>query len=237
MELFQLVFAILLLGMVTPCLSASSNQSSQSDAVAENVRTETAVLKYLELALHPTHLVGRLDFHGTCDYKSGGYVLFPTINTEPPPNGVSGLAAVREIFRNDPNVVVTESSSQIIRIKIGKISSIILNTKLPKLKLSQIARYNPAWPGAIDMIVESNNVSAAMAKLNVRHVSVLLMGGVQLPLETVPHLPQFLKDTTVNQAFDLIAKTFHGIVLYGECTNPGREGLINTDFYWLPSKR
>ncbi len=42
------------------------------------------------------------------------------------------------------------------------------------------------------------------------------------PLEGRPHLPPLIENVTMDDALNLVAKSFNAIVMYGACTNPNR---------------
>jgi hypothetical protein len=50
------------------------------------------------------------------------------------------------------------------------------------------------------------------------------------PVEGAPHLPRLTQNLTADEALDLVATTFKGIVLYGICTLPDGKGLFQVDF-------
>jgi hypothetical protein len=50
------------------------------------------------------------------------------------------------------------------------------------------------------------------------------------PREGLPHLPETIQNMTVDQALDVIARTFKGIVIYGECARSNGERSFWIDF-------
>ena len=88
-------------------------------------------------------------------------------------------------------------------------------------------QYNPTL--AIGAIESTKEVEAAMRKLQVRPVPAI---GVQLlaePAKGLPHFPPSMKNVTVEQALDSIAKTFKDVVVYGACTRLFWVGLVGVD--------
>lgn len=195
-------------------------------------RHEDDVLKYLRSVVRSSGKVIRLYYRGACDPKSAAPVPFPFTKVQPPAKGTTGLAAVRDIFRNDKNVTVTEKPVGIIRIWIGKMPSPILGTKLPLVTLEPDEQYNPML--AIGAIQSTKEVEAAMRALEVDKVLALAGGSVvKQPAKRLSHLPPSIKGVTMDQALDVIAKTFQGIVIYGACatpTGPSGERLLWIDF-------
>lgn len=234
MKLAKVAFAIIMLGSAVTYLDARCARNSQQESVAASQRSEDTVIKYLQLALAPAGKAFRIYFRGSCSAQGGARVLFPLIDAQPPAKGQRGLEGARDIFRKDSDVTVTEGPPGIVRIKIGNVSTAILSTRLPFVKLTQTAQYNPEGPGgAIDMIEGTRPIETAMARLGLRQVPVFYIGAREPALSTLPHLPPSIKDVTLDQALDSIAKTFRGVVTYGECTRPNGTDLIDIEFQWL----
>lgn len=229
-----LIFTFLLGGAIG-CCDASNVQGDQQESLAASFQAEHEVITNLSLALVSSGQVARIFFHGTCRIEHGENVLFPVLHVHSPTKGQSGLHAVREIFRDNPNVAVSQDSSGIIRIWIGKLSTTILDGNLSSLKLSQDAQYNPDGPdGAIYTIEHTEEARAAMAKLKIRQAIMLYIGGSEPALEKLPHLVPLITNNTIQQTLDTIAKTFRGAVTYGECQLPDGENLIDIEFVGFP---
>ena len=94
----------------------------------------------------------------------------------------------------------------------------ILRARISILNLNQDAQYSGAM--AIAKIESSPEVQAAMQKLGIggrsRSISIIL----EPPAEGRPHLPPSIENLTMDQALDVVARTFRGVVLYGACTQP-----------------
>ena len=234
MKLGGIVLAILLaIGSITP-LDARGAPHGQDQSRGERLQGEQTVIKDLQLALAHTGKTARIYFHAACYQGDDSRVLFPVIDVQPLQSGESGLEAVQKIFRNDKDVRVTETRSGIVTIVIGKVSGAILSTKLPLLKLSRSARYNPGGPGgAIDTIESAAVVKAAAHKLGIQQEPYFYIGLVEPLMKTLPHLLPEMRNVTVDQALDTIARTFPGVVVYGECTRPDGGVLIDINFDWF----
>jgi hypothetical protein len=231
MKLRGVAHIVFLVGSVWGCLSAAAlPQAKQRWYSFGTTPNEDAVLKYLRPALNSAGKAGRLYYRGACQQESGDPIPFPLIETRLPSRGETGLAAVREIFQNDKDVTVTEGLSGIIRIRIAETSTEILETKISLLTLNRMEQYNPG--DAISAIERTKEVEAAMRKFGLR--LPLNLGGLEsLPTNMRPHLSPSMKNVTVDQALDSIAKTFRGIVVYGECAEPAEPGgarLFDIDF-------
>ena len=88
---------------------------------AKSQVNERSLVHYLQLALASTGYSARLYFQGTCGTRDS--LQFPSIDILPPTHGSTGVQAVREIFRNDKDVVVSADTPGLIRITKGLFSS------------------------------------------------------------------------------------------------------------------
>jgi hypothetical protein len=196
------------------------------EAVASSGRDERnieALLKYLRPVLKPVDGAARIYYVGTCNQK-GDQSAFPRLNLQAPSSGAVGLAAVRQIVQNDKTVTVSKDRSGMIRINIGKLASPLLQTRIRSIKLTPDQQYTD-WL-AIGAIEESKEVDAARTpgekafeKLGGGEVVVCSIL-VQSPVEGFPHVPARMRDVTLDQALDSVAKTFGAIVIYSEWRGP-----------------
>jgi hypothetical protein len=193
----------------------------------EGEANRRAVMKHLRPILKSSALAGRIYYAKACASGSDP-VAFPAIDVRQPPDGQTGVAAVREMFANNKDVTVTKGRSEIIKIRIGSALSSLLQTKIHLVTLKPMERYDPLE--ATIAIEQTKDFREAAQKLHLEEPVTIASGGIQAPMRGLPHLPASLKDLTVDQALDLIAKTFGGIVIYGECTNQNGQGFFHLDF-------
>ena len=180
----------------------------------------------------------RLYFAGPCAAvtNSAGprrvYPVFPSLALERSPVGASGTDAVREVLRNEPNVVVTVNTSGLTNITIGDVPMTYLNTKIHQLTLNQSERWEPFY--AIRAIEGAGDAGDSLRALNMHTFegpSIIDIIMAELPGdERAAHLPPVLKDVTIDQALDLLAKTFRQLVSYGVCTQDNGDKM-----FWLDS--
>jgi hypothetical protein len=198
---------------------ASSIQGISDSLAATGTRNEDAMLKYLVPVLNHDAKAARIYYAASCqtdeDYPYYPYP-FPKINVQPPSRDVFGVSAVRQIFQGDANIKVEETPDGIIRVRIGELHDEILRTKIPRITLTPKQQYND-W-ASFFAIQDSNEVQAAMHKLSGHFDSEPGSWHVTEPDKASPHLPESLTKVTMDQALDLVAKTFKEIVLYGTCT-------------------
>ena len=84
---------------------------------------------------------------------------------------------------------------------------------------------------AIDAILNTDEFNVAMRKFGLGLPLTVTDMNILEPEQGLPHLPVLLKELTVVQAFDLIARTFGGIVSYGTCSGTGNEHLSYVNFF------
>ena len=106
-----------------------------------------AVIDYLRPALQYVEGAARIYYAGECqapekDSTSGFWqLLFPAVYLQPPRQGATGITVVRQIFRDDPNVAVMQDRSGMLRITIGSVSTVILQTRIQTLTLDPTEQY------------------------------------------------------------------------------------------------
>lgn len=184
----------------------------------ESEKSEETVLNHLSAVLGASGPGARLYYSSDCEVPGIRAVPFPRIHVQAQQQRKTGLVAVREIFTNHKNISVTEEKSGTIKIRIGAVPDAILQTKISLVKLAPLQQYNPQK--AIDALEETKEVKAAMRKLGFQLPVTLLSGGSSEPEEGLPHLPTALRNVTMDEALDVIASTFKGIVIYGACATP-----------------
>jgi hypothetical protein len=188
---------------------------------------------YLQPALKYVGGSARVYYAATCQATTNALLpntlLFPKVNLQPPPQRATGMTAVRQIFRDDAHVTVTQDQSGMLRITIGSISTAVLQTRIQVLKLDSLEQYSPL--AAVLAIERTQEVHAAERRLDLgtpqRMVDII--GG---PVEGAPHLPKLTQNVAVDEALDSVARTFKGIVMYGICKQPDGKGLFQLGFIY-----
>jgi hypothetical protein len=191
-----------------------------------SVRIDQAAADYLRPVLTSIGGGARINYAGICPGE--GKLLLPRVDAQPAPEGTTGIIAARQIFRNDPQVTVTQEQSGLLRITIGSVSTSILQTRIPTLTLDSDAQYSPA--SATDMIRFAMHTYAVEHGLDfdtAKHVIDYVVSG---PAEGAPHLPPLMQNVTAGDALDTVARTFKGIVLYGTCSPPDGKELFQIDY-------
>lgn len=190
---------------------------------------EQDVAKYVLPLGKPAGKSIRLYYVVDCGASDHG-TPFPSIKMRPPLSGSTGTNAIRQIFREDRNVSVTEARSDMVRIFIGRVPTDILQTRLSLVTLAKNERYDPNL--AISAIEQTKEMEAARKSLKVNG-PVIFTGPVQQPIPGLPHLPKYLKSVTADRALDIIAKTFDGVVSYGICSGENDKDPNQNKTYWI----
>lgn len=179
---------------------------------------ERPVLSYLWPLLQPVHKVARIYYEATCSTDKHYPLPFPEMDVQPPLTSEDVSAAVRSMFRMEHDVTVADDQTGIIRVRAGRVSDAVLQTRIARLQLTPIQQYNVLL--AIWAVQNSPEVQSTMRHLDI-HVPqrIVDMTGV-LPAEGLSHMPSEISDVTMDQALDMIAKTWGGIILYGACSEP-----------------
>ena len=202
------------------CACGFVNASPPSTASIEiGKHYERAVLKQVVPALRSTNKVGRIYYEASCPPSDLEFPLpFPRVDVLPPLTGATDVDVVRSIFRQTKESWFVEKDG-IIQIRLGKTPSAILRTRIHRLNLNPIAQFNPS--GVIDAIANSPEVRSAMAELHVDVPQRIYSMILTPPAEGLPHLPPEISNVTMDQALDMVARTWSGVVLYGACTRIG----------------
>jgi hypothetical protein len=210
---------VLLLASATPSPASFGHES----AVIDSLR-----LQYVGGA-------ARIYYAAECraaEYDTSGrlQLLFPAVHLQAPSQGATGIDAVRQIFRDDPNVTVIRDRSGMLRITIGSVSSTVLQTSLPSLALDPYEQYTEL--SAIDKIAITADMYAKEHGLNFGAAPFVIDHLLRGPIKGAPHLPAVMQNTTIDDALDAVARTFKGIVTYGVCMQPDGKSLFLLGFVY-----
>lgn len=199
---------------------AVASPSSQPLSPSDSLRNERIVLKYLWPALDYGEKVGRIYYAAACQSDDNLARSFPKLDVQPPPSGKSGLAAIREIFKKVHSASVTEPEAGVINVRIGLVPNAILQARILSLNLSPAEQYN-TWL-AIGAIQNAPEVRSMMHKHSIRTPARPLNIQITKPTAGLPHLPGLITNITFDQALNMVAKTFGGVVIYEFCTPPAQ---------------
>jgi hypothetical protein len=141
------------------------------------------------------------------------------VNVLTPLTGATDVDVVRSIFRKAKANWVVRKSDGIIQIRLGKAPDAILRTRIRRLNLNPFAQFNPSE--AINAIDNSPEVRSALEELHVVTPERIYSMILTEPAEGLPHLPAEISNVTMDQALNMIARTWSGVVLYGACKQRG----------------
>jgi len=200
-------------------LLAAAASAVDFDTTFPEDANKEAVIRHLRPALEPIDGAARV--YAVVDCRALPATRFPRVTLQTRRKAKIGIDAVREIFANDKQTTVTLGPTGIPRIRIGKAPSALLQTKIHRLRFTPQERYNII---SAEMALEkTEEVQAAIGRLNLKQPVTVISENVQVPMEDVPHLPASIKDVTFDQALDLLAATFASVIFYEECTD-GKDG-------------
>lgn len=205
------------------CAEATESTSASARASKSNNDNRERVRDYLRSTVYFPDYTVRLYYRADCQRAKSrspdSPVPFPSVSVETPSKGETGLAAARHIFRSARNVVIKEDPGRIIRIWIGNVPTAILRTRISLVKLDKHARNTKL--GAVEAILNTKEVQAAMETLGVGTPSYV---SSEMAITPSPY-PSKMKNVTLDQALDVIAKAWDGILIYGACAKPDRSGM------------
>ena len=192
------------------CLATEDSQSTAGETLeARRQHYEDRVLEYLRDVAWSSRKAIRLYYQADCQTMKNSVVdysvPFPFFPLQSPPADKIGVAAVREIFKNAKDIRIAEEPLGIVRIWVGKVPTEILRTKISLLTLDRQAQYDPS--SAIMAIGSTKEVEAAKTSLGLSDAPYG-NGLVALAENGLPCLPASMKNITVDQALDMIAKTW-----------------------------
>jgi hypothetical protein len=194
-------------------------QSGQLVSVPPDTTSEEVALRYLAPAIRAHASAGLIEYRGV-GCRSEGYdtIPFPLTDIHPSPNEQASAGSVHELIRGDHDVIVDETIHGFSKIEFGDLPPNILKTRIARLKVPYRDQFDPnlVWAS----ITDSPEVRAAEGRLGTMDPRQIVDMLVQEPRPGAPHFPASLTDITVEDALDVDAKTFNGIVVFGACEKP-----------------
>jgi hypothetical protein len=215
-------------------IDAADFADAQTIGVAE--RNQEGVLLNLRPALKSVGGVARINYETHCASEDGEPIDFlglQRVKAQSAPADVGGIAAVREVFKHDSTVRVSNGAAGIINITIGNPPTEILKTKIRVVRFDSGQQYTAIL--ALGGILSMPEVRKAMERRRFEVPIISANMPVSLPEKNLPHLPPELRSLTIEDALDVVAKTFHGIVAYGVCTV--KDGRHNIWFNFIGGKQ
>ncbi|MBS0472288.1 MAG: hypothetical protein JSR60_14545 [Proteobacteria bacterium] len=168
-------------------------------------------------------------YPGTCRRISSGLTVidFPSVAFGRAASDTSGLAAVRDVFRNDHAVSVQEDGGVVwISVHGGPVS--LLDKKIRDLHFGVEAQYTS--PLALMAAFDNTELRASIARLGLRIIVKPVNILVAPPQPDAPHMPPDMRNVSLRQVLSRLAKTFRSIVYVGSC---GNAAMIDSTLDWL----
>lgn len=175
-----------------------------------------------------------VEAEGTCPVGGSQAMRLAPI-TLMPVQGIAGSSVVervRQAIGGQHGVAVRQLANGVVLIRWPNVGETPFRTRLSHVELGDFGRYNAA--NAIEWIEASKEFKAERRRLRKRSYFRVVDRLVQAPMPGRPHLPGSLDDMTVDEAFIDILKTFHGTIVYSECSPWFRSGHYMLDYYGPP---
>jgi len=142
------------------------------------------------------------------------------------PTHVPAATWIRRLFPKDLQVEMLHSYPKVVSIRLEHVGVRVFSRKIATLKLNRLQQYEPSVAlGALESTAEFRSAEKENGLSPVFPDPFSYLGE---PNESDPHLPPELRNVTLNQVADLIAKTFGGVVVYQECPSTGEFRLYYT---------
>jgi hypothetical protein len=171
---------------------------------------------------------GSLAYRGYCG-PSG--VVHYSFRPAPSQDATSSLEALRKVFANDPEFVVQEDSSGLIRISNKAVARDLLNVKISNFSFK--GEYDPK--DAVRSILQAPEVITFMQNHHVQFEPSTGTIGIA-PGKNLPQLKGRMENVSVSQLLDRILQTFPGLWIYKECVQDNGERFVDFEFQFAPPK-
>src|SRR6266478_5800014 len=202
--------------VLLPLLFAVAALAGDFDTTFPEDPNKEAVIRHLRLALEPIDGAARV--YAVAECHGSQATQLPRVTLQSPRKTNTGIGAVREIFLKDKQTRVTLDRTGMPRLRIGNAPSALLRTKIHQLRFTPQERYNIL---SAELAIENTKeVQAAVRRLKLKEPVTVISELSQEPMQGVPHLPASISDVTMDEALDLLAKTFACVIFYEECTDP-----------------
>jgi hypothetical protein len=205
------------LSVINTCGLQIAHALNTAGSFEEEARNKDAVIDHLRPVLYSANKAARIYYGGHCPRTEPYIVMFPRVKVRQPVGSTSDVGTIRSMFRDEREATVTEDHG-VIRIRIGIVPDAILQTKLADVDLDADSQYDPFM--AISSLEKAPEVRSNLSHLNLRQSDRPILIGTQRPAEGLPHLPAHVSNLTMDEALDLVARTWGGIVTYGTCGPP-----------------
>jgi hypothetical protein len=227
-------FLVLALASVVGCHEHAPAPATSRPGSVGGPEGEAIVVRRLLAAANSGNQSLRFDFHGECDSEHTDVISLPAVTLGVTKEEDSALAKVQELIGGNQQVSIRGQDNGIIRVKLGDVSSGVLQTGVGHITLDKYSSRDP-WK-AVDTINGLNEVNLSLAHLNTRHVYYCCgtLGGHPMP--RVAQLGPEVDGVTVDTYLDQILSSFPGLIVYKECTRPSGLHLFDVQYYIDPSR-
>ena len=187
------------------------------EAWQTSLRNEDAAMNFLRSALKRARTGGRMYYSADKCRGESDVIPFPMLRVRSPSSKHADLSTVQQIFADDPRVTVSQGPSGLINIRVGDVPDAFLRTRIARIEFDPDERFSEEL--ALGPIMQAKEVVKAAHRLHlgqpIRYESIISSE----PMPGLPHLPRAMKDVTLDEALDQVAKTFSGIVVFRYCAD------------------
>jgi len=214
----SLLVAVMLLVCRAGCQRTDRTRISSEDG-----------LPLVMTALSSAHASGSLEYRGRCDTRFD----FPHLR---PVDKVAGdaVAALREIFADDPDMRVTRDADGIIRMAEAGVPDDLLAVRIQRIAFKDDEIYPPRDVrfdprDAMWTVLFQPEVAAFMKGHGIARPFDFedASGRRAIPSPEPPHLAENLRDVTLSQALDNVLQTFPGLWIYENCPNKNGKRIVD----------
>jgi hypothetical protein len=179
-------------------------------------------------SLKKANVSGSLEFSGKCPaLVSWPHWRIPPAGNKPP------LQVAQDTFADDPTIRVTQDADGTIRMIRDGVPTDLLNVKISHISRSYA--HNPydladavLWAREVEAFRRAHHIDIARLTFGV--------SGVGYPPPD-PDAVDAMDDVTVSKAMDRVLKTFPGIWIYADCSEPnGKNRTVSFTFFSSSSK-
>lgn len=179
-------------------------------------------LKQMIPHLRAQSQVARINYHSTCPTTFLQSLPPIPITLAAESHALVAKGVSPAMFSKNKNVILSRRSGSVFVMNAGSKAEKFLAANIAILKLTEIQQYNA--PELIGAALQAKQIKDAAATAGFEIVPIS-GGPLVAPEERFPHFPKVIRNITLDQLLDSVAKTFRGVVICGDCEAGGRKML------------
>jgi hypothetical protein len=183
--------------------------------------------------LSKVHASGSLEYWGRCETHFNRFEL-PKLRLSGKVTADDPVAALSELFRDDPEMRVGLDENGFIRMVDANTPADLLQVRIKHIPLKRDDIFPPTdvrfdSRDALGVILLAPEVLAFMKSHNIeqRFPFEFVTGRRPMPSPALPHLSQEMNNVTLSQALDDVLRTFPGLWVYEVCPGNGNTHIVD----------